>query len=155
MIGSEQFAEVLANNLIPCSSYEPLPDGWRYLGGGAYRTAFRGPDGVVYKKQYVQHRNGSWYTGDGGNRSEAETFRFLRDEKGFIWIPDFHLFDNGIIAMQFLDDVTTIRDLDRPGNRERYDEITSVISDSGWRNLGLDDYGLLFLRDAGNGSYST
>lgn len=52
------------------STAQELADaGWVRIGSGAYRSAYLGPDGYVYK---VQHENDWWET---SNRDEWENFQ--------------------------------------------------------------------------------
>ena len=73
MIGNAEHAATIAT--MPLAEDEfadwigPVPDGFRYLGSGAYRHAFLGPDNVVYKRDVHD------YTEDeGGNLSEWATY---------------------------------------------------------------------------------
>lgn len=142
-IGNEEYAEIVKRQTV-------LPDGWKWIGEGCHRIAFLGPDGVVYKKEIIP-RGDNWSLGDGGNRSEYTTFVTLMD-RGFSWIPQFHLFENDIIAVQRLADLVTYKL--SPENQKRYQEIMENANDSGYRNTGLDESGLIFLRDGGHGSRS-
>lgn len=59
MIGSEQYAEAISaidwstreneDGEIRLDSIGDVPEGWEYVGSGAYRHCFRGPCGNVYK----------------------------------------------------------------------------------------------------------
>lgn len=51
--------------------YDP-PEGWQYMGGGSYRSAYLSPDGVVYK---VQMNLGNWLIQT--NYSEYQTWKRL------------------------------------------------------------------------------
>lgn len=57
MIGSEDLANVIANIVIHLDVWDDvdttrtvIPEGWKYIGSGACRHAFLGPDGYVYKR---------------------------------------------------------------------------------------------------------
>lgn len=79
----------------------PVPEDWKKLGSGCYRTAYLSPSGVVYK---VQHRKTSWQT----NVGEAEKIRslmFRKLPKG-CRLPRFALYDlgtEGVLAMEKFD----------------------------------------------------
>lgn len=56
MIGNEAHGQTIASVQIPLDAEGEvdtenlvLPKGWSYLGSGAWRHAFLGPDGLVYK----------------------------------------------------------------------------------------------------------
>lgn len=56
MIGTEALANFISDAVrdMPTDEWSELhnvvmPDGWTYLGSGAWRHAFKGPDGFVYK----------------------------------------------------------------------------------------------------------
>src|SRR6266496_3685209 len=71
-------------------SYRPLPIGWRRLGSGVYRIAFRGPDGLVYKVE----KNGSWNTAN-----EAKVFQYWKDNN-YSFAPDFRYWpDANVMVM--------------------------------------------------------
>ena len=60
MIGNEQEALFIRDWYADRMVEDPYgytaedgPDGWRYLGRGAYRAAFLGPSGAVYKVQHT------------------------------------------------------------------------------------------------------
>lgn len=64
MIGNEELASLIAESVIIedvwCNVDEEhslIPDGFKYLSSGAFRHAFLGPDGYVYK---VNRKNHCW-----------------------------------------------------------------------------------------------
>lgn len=84
----------------------PLPDGWRYLGNGAYRCAFLSPSGVVYK---IELRSNNGYAWGQSNRGEYERILELRyDDRvkaANVYIPKAWLYTirkTDVIAMEFI-----------------------------------------------------
>lgn len=75
MIGNEKDALFIHNwhhgqRLWP-GSLGAHPEGWKYLGSGAFRAAYLSPEGVVYKVQIDR-----WYSIQ-SNHSEYETWKRL------------------------------------------------------------------------------
>ncbi len=73
-VGCEDYAEIIGafvkDNMSDAdyscrpsiAAREMPPGGWKYLGSGAFRSAWEGPDGVVYK---VEHYGRSSQTNEG------------------------------------------------------------------------------------------
>src|SRR6476469_8644149 len=106
MIGSETLAETIASATLIVNEWDDvdvahsiIPNGWEYLGSGAYRHAFRGPDGFVYKVQV-----------DPGDESNDESFEIgkmildkLIDSDDFK-IAKFDLFtDCNVFVQEYVD----------------------------------------------------
>lgn len=73
MIGNEKDALLIHNWWHGHrDSYRNPPEGWQYLGGGSFRTAYLSPDGVVYKIQ-KDLSGGRYQT----NYGEYETWKRL------------------------------------------------------------------------------
>jgi hypothetical protein len=87
---SENTAELARELIQPCNYDEDtdtyaLPDGWKFLGAGAYRTAILAPDGYVYK---VQHNTeGLWQE----NTTEWEQFH--------LWGAEVVALSNGMVRL--------------------------------------------------------
>lgn len=62
MIGNQRYAELAATFRHWDAETNALPDGWEFLGQGCYRTAWRGPDGYVYKVQHDTDQHVWQYT---------------------------------------------------------------------------------------------
>jgi len=118
-------------------------DRFRRINSGSYRVVFLGPDDIVYK---VPHDAGCIYHAE----EEAELFTML-DKYNIPWGPKFTLYENGVTAMPRYGEVENVQTEE---NRARYREIVKVSDDVGYRNLGLDENGLLVIIDGGM-SYST
>jgi len=84
-----------------------LPEGWTYIGQGAYRRAYMGPDGFVYKVQFdsddlndpfdCNRRESMIYAEHGG---KTEGFR----------LAECTFYDCGVIAMEHVDGPPAHRD---------------------------------------------
>lgn len=101
MIGTQDNAEVAV--LLCDTTYgDKMPNGWEILGSGIDRTAYLGPDTVVYK---ITHR----LTRYEANEREFDACRILGSSpapEGF-GVPKASLFtvdDTKVIAMEFLGD---------------------------------------------------
>lgn len=82
MIGNETYANVIADIPLSISCLDgatgdwiaPIPSGWRHLGTGGFRSAFLGPDGVVYKREwgvsYEMNQNEAFLYEEQGNADE-------------------------------------------------------------------------------------
>lgn len=87
---SETCAEI-ARSLINPSNYDEetdtyaLPEGWLFLGAGAYRTAILAPDGYVYK---VQH--------DTDNHWQENTMEW---EQFHLWGAEVKALSNGVVRL--------------------------------------------------------
>lgn len=141
-LGSEEYAQVIANvNIsgIYDENYR-LPNDFTFLGKGSYRYAFRGPDGLVYKKDREDT-----VTENSGNVAEAYKFSELSDMD---WIPKFRLFENGILVMPYLENLNYTTLSDEEENRIR--EIGRTVVDGFSRNIGRDPKTKkIYLRDGG------
>jgi hypothetical protein len=96
-----------------------LPDGWKYLGGGVFRVAFRAPSGVVYKVANSKEN-------DALNKKEAQIFARMARE---VWIPTTTYYEcDGlpIIAMPYLENDGT--KLNEHG-REIHDWMSRIVPD--------------------------
>jgi len=84
-----------------------IPDGWKYLGHGLYRTAFLSPSGVVYK---LERGSLSWWE---NNRKEYENILEMRYDSRVtetVIIPKAWLYEidgSDVIAMEFMDGIWT------------------------------------------------
>lgn len=104
MIGTREHAATIATMPLREDNNDdwsgPVPEGFTYLGSGAYRHAFLGPDGVVYKR----HVNDGQDDG-GGNLTEWARYQ-MECPKG-VRFARTHLFNIGdipIIAMEYVDE---------------------------------------------------
>jgi hypothetical protein len=112
-------------------------DGWKKLANGANRTAYLGPDGLVYKVGY-------------GNDTEYQTFEYLSSR--YDWAPEFNLIDD-VMVMPFYrvpDSESEIYNNDDAASR--YDEICNVIEDMHVLNVAFDNANQLVVIDAGWGT---
>lgn len=87
---SENLAELARTLIDPCNYDEEtdtyaLPEGWSFVGAGAYRTAFLGPDGYVYK---VQHSTEELW-----DENQLEWLQFE------LWGAEVKALSNGIIRL--------------------------------------------------------
>ena len=74
-----------------------VPDGWKWLGSGAYRNAYLSPTGVVYKvcRDSDSHNNDKeWRTYRKATSMKAEGFR----------IAACRVFASGVLAMEYVKD---------------------------------------------------
>lgn len=105
MIGNQTYAEAIAD--LPLDVEEcfddmtgkwiaPLPSGFKHLGTGGFRSAFLGPDGVVYKRE--------WGCSYEMNQAEAETYeaRCLSVPEG-LRLAECYLYDT-VLAMEYVKD---------------------------------------------------
>jgi hypothetical protein len=104
MIGNAAHAATIAAlpmDTNECFSWETgeyihTPEGFTYLGSGAYRAAFLGPDNVVYKREFVGHMQQA-----NCNIGEARIFSTDRPE-GFRFAAC-TLFGE-VLAMEYVED---------------------------------------------------
>lgn len=147
-IGYEEFARAV----IELDLYGDYSDKqFEFINIGSYRSAYKGPDGFVYKRN-LYDRVGKK---QGFNQYENATFTELR-KLGKPWVPKFTLYTVELDGTE--EDVMVVQFLRNPSYREvseqheRRREIEEVVSDSGSHNLGVDpESGLIYLRDGGGG----
>ena len=79
MIGNETYANIIATDLKfsdfndMTGEFDRVPVGFRHIGSGGFRSCFLGPDGVVYKREWLDDDEEAEM-----NRAEA----FLWEEQG-------------------------------------------------------------------------
>lgn len=75
MIGNETYANIIATDVMLSDfnditgEFDRVPDGFKHIGSGGFRSCFLGPDGIVYKREWGSHEM---------NENEA----FLYEEQG-------------------------------------------------------------------------
>jgi hypothetical protein len=102
MIGNETYANIVA--ALPTEwatsfnddtgEYLHTPEGFRFLGCGAYRMAFLGPDGVVYKREFFDDTH--------CNEGEAAFYITAPEVDGFRFAACALLGD--VLAMEYVED---------------------------------------------------
>jgi len=108
MIGCIEEAKEIAEFGISWDEYLEIevPEGWAFLGEGAYRFAFRSPSGVVYK---IENEDGEY---ERHNCREFENVQRCKEIPIQGWrLPEAHLYTvNGrnVMAMEYV-----------PGNKDR------------------------------------
>jgi hypothetical protein len=90
-IGCMEYAE-MAREIHSEGWRRNIPNGWKELGSGCFRTAFLAPDGIVYK---VEARGGHY------NPIEYQVFLAFADKmpEGVSLSPCF-FYGNGVLAME-------------------------------------------------------
>lgn len=102
MIGSlEEAATIAQFGIQHNEDWETLaPEGWEFLGEGAYRCAFRSPSGVVYK---IENEDGEY---EGHNCREFENIKRLKQIPVQGWrVPEATIYcidGQNVIAMEFI-----------------------------------------------------
>lgn len=101
---SKRLGHIAEANIVASLPYSgttvrgALPEGWKYLGSGAYRSAYLSPTGVVYKRM---HEFGS----QDNNRNEEQRYREHKDSvKGFRLAACRYFKSNKILAMEYVKD---------------------------------------------------
>lgn len=105
MIGNQTYAEAIADiPLVYGMCFDdftgewiaPLPSGFKHLGTGGFRSAFLGPDGVVYKRE--------WGCSYEMNQAEAKTYEVcsLSVPEG-VRLAECYLYDT-VLAMEYIKD---------------------------------------------------
>jgi hypothetical protein len=106
MIGSMEEAAEIAQWEIEYDDYLEVvpPEGWEFLGDGAYRFAFRSPSGVVYK---IENEDGEYY---GHNHREFQNIERCKKYPVDGWrVPEASFFEVpvqnrsvDVIAMEYI-----------------------------------------------------
>ncbi len=84
----------------------PMPEGWKFIGYGSFRSVYLSPEGVAYKVQqyYSQY---SW-----DNVGEYQNWQRIHRECEFpegVRLPDLTLYENGgkpVVAMEYVRGMT-------------------------------------------------
>lgn len=103
MIGSIEEAAEIARFGINYDEYFEInsPDGWEFIGEGAYRFAFRSPSGVVYK---IENEDGEH---EHHNNREFDNIQRCKLIPVQGWrVPDatvYHVNGRDVIAMEYID----------------------------------------------------
>ena len=101
MIGNEAYANTVAALTYVwgfdfdefTGEYLNTPEGFTFLGSGAYRMAFLGPDGVVYKREMGRSA--------GCNEGEAKLYSEIGDSVEGFRLAACHLFGE-VLAMEYV-----------------------------------------------------
>jgi hypothetical protein len=119
-----------------------IVDGNRFifLGNGASRWVYRGPDGVVYKVSISPTRTQA--------DPERQLFNLL-DEYQVPWCPDYWPYPNGVMAMKEYSTLHAQIDLYSPRYERTFKEMLRSCSDVYRSNIGVDENGDLVLLDGG------
>ncbi|QIN94185.1 hypothetical protein PP459_gp048 [Streptomyces phage Wakanda] len=168
MIGSLEEAAEIAQWDIEYDEYCEItpPEGWEYLGDGAYRFAFRSPSGVVYK---IENEDGRYY---GHNHREYVNIQRCKKSPVKGWrVPEASFFEVpgqgqlvDVIAMEYVsggDDTHCNKSFSfgqqmctcgKPGGRctaQVWEEVRSAwgIQDVHSGNIRIDDDGTRVLID--------
>jgi hypothetical protein len=102
MIGCvEEAAELVEFGIEHDEHWDVIaPEGWEFLGDGAYRYAFRSPSGVVYK---IENEDGEY---EGHNNREFENIQRCKLIPVQGWrVPEatvYHVNGHDVIAMEYI-----------------------------------------------------
>ena len=120
MIGYEDYAETIAatpwhtreneDGDIRLDSLGDVPEGWEYIGSGAYRHCFRGPDGNVYKVHTAFHVARA-YKGN-GNEASWDKYQKLMNTDARLAVCDYFT-NSDVMVQEYVDGEVLDPDLDR------------------------------------------